>query len=75
MGYTFAFEKLEVWQLAKEFATALYKTTNSFPSGERFGLVSQMNRAAVSVASNIAEAVLGKVGKTRRTSIRLHIAL
>lgn len=55
MAYTFAFEKLEVWQLAKEFATQLYKTTNSFPSGERFGLVSQMNRAAVSVASNIAE--------------------
>ena len=55
MDYTFAFEKLEVWQLAKEFATALYKITGSFPPDERFGLVSQMNRAAVSVASNIAE--------------------
>jgi four helix bundle protein len=54
-AYLFAFEKLDVWQLAKDFAVNLYKITNEFPREERFGLVSQMNRAAVSVASNIAE--------------------
>lgn len=55
MEYTFAFEKLEVWKSAKEFAISVYTVTKSFPTEERFGLVSQMNRAAVSVASNIAE--------------------
>jgi four helix bundle protein len=55
LEYTFAFEKLEVWKAAKEFAVSIYKVTRSFPTEERFGLVSQMNRAAVSVASNIAE--------------------
>ena len=55
MTYLFAFEKLNVWKLAKDFAVELYKITNGFPREERFGLASQMNRAAVSVASNIAE--------------------
>ena len=55
MPYLFAFEKLNVWKLAKDFAVELYKITNGFPREERFGLASQMNRAAVSVASNIAE--------------------
>ena len=53
--YLFAYEKLDVWKLAKDFAVALYKITEGFPKEERYGLVSQMNRAAVSVASNIAE--------------------
>ena len=55
MDYLFAFEKLDVWKLAKEFSIEMYKITKNFPPEERFGLVSQMNRAAVSVASNIAE--------------------
>ena len=55
MAYLFAFEKLDVWQLAKNFAVDLYKITQCFPKEERFGLASQINRAAVSVASNIAE--------------------
>ena len=55
MTYLFAFEKLNVWKLAKDFAVELYKITDGFPREERFGLASQMNRAAVSVASNIAE--------------------
>ncbi len=38
-----------------ELATAIYELTRSFPSDERFGLTSQMRRAAVSIASNIAE--------------------
>jgi len=51
----FAFEKLTVWQMAKSLVVEIYKLTRTFPSEEKFGLVSQMNRAAISVASNIAE--------------------
>jgi four helix bundle protein len=51
----FRFEKLEVWQRAIDHAGTIYDVTRSFPSDERFGLTSQMRRAAVSVSSNIAE--------------------
>ena len=54
-GYQFSFEKLEVWQLAKELVLQIYGISKKFPDNEKYGLVSQMNRAAVSVASNIAE--------------------
>jgi four helix bundle protein len=51
----FRFEKLEVWQNAIEFAGRVYDFTRPFPADERFGLTSQMRRAAVSISSNIAE--------------------
>ncbi|MGC1479851.1 MAG: four helix bundle protein [Chthoniobacterales bacterium] len=51
----FNFEKLETWQKAIDFATLIYEITSKFPSDERFGLTSQLRRAAVSVSSNIAE--------------------
>lgn len=51
----FGFEKLEVWQKAIEFADDAYRMTAKFPSDERFGLTSQLRRAAVSISSNIAE--------------------
>ncbi|MEX0703942.1 MAG: four helix bundle protein [Planctomycetales bacterium] len=51
----FGFEKLEVWQKSIEFADHIYGVTRTFPGDERFGLTSQMRRASVSVASNIAE--------------------
>ena len=51
----FNFEKLETWQKAVAFADLVYDVTREFPSDERFGLTNQMRRAAVSVASNIAE--------------------
>lgn len=51
----FNFEKLEVWREAIEFARLIYALTSSFPEAERYGLTSQMRRAAVSVSSNIAE--------------------
>ena len=49
------YKELEVWQLAKEFATHVYKVTATFPGSERFGLTSQVRRAATSVPANIAE--------------------
>lgn len=51
----FPFEKLETWQKAIEFAEFVYTITRKFPDEERFGLTSQMRRAAVSISSNIAE--------------------
>jgi len=50
-----SFRNLEVWQRAIELTLAVYKLTAAFPDSERFGLTSQLRRAAVSVASNIAE--------------------
>ena len=51
----FNFEKLEVWHKAIEYADDVYTITRAFPDDERFGLTSQMRRAAVSISSNIAE--------------------
>ena len=46
---------LEVWKLSINFVDKIYDITNNFPEKEKFALSSQMTRAAVSVASNIAE--------------------
>jgi four helix bundle protein len=51
----FNFEKLDVWKKGVEIAALVYDVTRRFPDSERFGLVSQMQRASISVASNIAE--------------------
>jgi len=48
-------EQLEVWKKAHELVLKIYKITKDFPSEEKFGLVSQMRRAAVSIPANIAE--------------------
>ncbi|MGA2569178.1 MAG: four helix bundle protein [Terracidiphilus sp.] len=50
-----SFRNLAVWQRAIELTLAIYKLTSFFPDSERFGLTNQLRRAAVSVASNIAE--------------------
>lgn len=51
----FNFVRLEVWKKAIDFADFVYSKTRNFPDDERFGLTSQMRRAAVSISSNIAE--------------------
>ena len=59
--YQYYFEKLTTWQDAKALVMDIYKLTKTFPTGERFGLVSQLQRAAISVTANIAE------GSSRQT--------
>ena len=49
------YKDLEVWQQGIELAVEVYEYTDGFPSFERFGISSQMCRAAVSIPSNIAE--------------------
>jgi len=55
MHRTFGFEKLEVYRQAKDLIKEVYRLTRSFPAEERYGLTSQIRRAALSVASNLAE--------------------
>jgi four helix bundle protein len=50
-----SYRDLVVWQKAKYLATFVYRETEKLPQTERFGLMSQMRRAAVSIASNIPE--------------------
>ena len=53
--HQFSFEKLLVWQEAKELSKEVYKLTKEFPAEEKFGLTQQIRRAAMSVCANIAE--------------------
>jgi len=53
--YQYSFEKLVVWQKAREFVGFIYKETSLFPIEERYGLTNQIRRAAISIVANIAE--------------------
>jgi four helix bundle protein len=59
---TRSYKDLVVWQKGIALAKLVYQLTNNFPSEEKFGLVAQMRRAAVSVPSNLAE------GQARHTT-------
>jgi len=59
-------KKLLVWQKAVELCVLIYEVTGRFPKQEMFGLISQMRRAALSVASNLAE------GAARMSKKELH---
>jgi four helix bundle protein len=48
-------KQLRAWQLGMEITIDIYKITETFPGEEKFGLVSQMRRSAISIPSNIAE--------------------
>ena len=61
--YQYSFEKLEVWKDARAFVSDIYRTVKRFPADEKFVLVQQICRAAISVPSNIAE------GVTRSSSV------
>ena len=53
-GYQ-TFEDLDVYQVAREFRKAMYRVAKQLPEEEKFGLISQVRRAAVSLTNNIAE--------------------
>jgi four helix bundle protein len=59
--------QLEVWRAAKALAVFTYRASNRLPEDERFGLVTQMRRAAISVPSNIAE---GSARHSQRDFVR-----
>jgi four helix bundle protein len=58
-----SFRELKVWQASIEFSVTIYELTSEFPKHELYGMTSQMRRAAVSIASNIAE---GSARSTKR---------
>jgi len=49
------YKDLKLWQKAIELSTLTYKLTSTFPKDERYGLISQIQRAVVSIPSNVAE--------------------
>ncbi len=49
------YQSIKAWQLADDLAVSIYEVTKTFPTEERYGLVSQMRRGSVSVAANIVE--------------------
>ena len=65
--------RLDAWKVSMDMVTAVYAVTKDFPSEEKFGLISQMRRAAVSVPSNIAE---GAADRTKdQFSYHLSVAI
>lgn len=60
-----SFTDLVAWKEAHQLALAIYKLTSDFPGEERYGLTSQIRRAAASVASNIAEGFSRSTGRDR----------
>lgn len=55
MSYLFAFERLDVWQLARKFLKHTYSLIDNFPISEKYNLVDQIRRASSSIALNLAE--------------------
>lgn len=67
-----SFRDLDVWRKSMDLVVQVYVVTERFPSSERFGLTSQMRRAAVSIPSNVAEGkALGGQGYRRHVKIAL----
>jgi four helix bundle protein len=63
--YTYSFEKLEVWQLARTFRKDIYQLTAKFPKEEIFGLTSQIKRSVSSIGACLAEGS-GKIGSKEK---------
>jgi four helix bundle protein len=61
----YAFEKLEVWKAYIELVKCVYRITDTFPSDEKFGLISQLKRASISIASNLSEGTSRSTNKDK----------
>lgn len=71
MGKIRSYRDVEVWQRAMDISVRIYQVTRSFPPSEMYGLTNQLRRAAVSIASNIAE---GHARSRRDFARFLHMA-
>ena len=49
------FKELKVWQISRRLVKEVYETTSTFPATEKYGLISQVRRCAISIPTNIAE--------------------
>ncbi len=67
--HTYAFEKLSVWQDARNLVVKIYKVSSQFPKEEKFGITNQIRRSALSIASNIAE---GSGRKTPKDQVHFY---
>lgn len=65
MSHIYSFEKLEAWKDSRHLVKSIYLLTKSFPDEEKYGLVSQMRRCAISIASNLAEGTSRKTIKDK----------
>jgi four helix bundle protein len=66
-----AYRKLEVWQRGMDLVVEVYRLTETLPAQEKFGLTSQIQRAAVSIPANIAEGY----GRTHRGDYLRHLSI
>jgi four helix bundle protein len=71
MGQILSFRDLDAWNAAMDLVTAAYALCNRLPRTEQFGLISQIQRASVSVPSNIAEGHANGPGSRYRWHIRI----
>ncbi|MBK6996121.1 MAG: four helix bundle protein [Lewinellaceae bacterium] len=54
MQYTYSFEKMAVWQMARQVVKLIYLKTKSFPKEELFNATSQIRRASISISCNLS---------------------
>ena len=69
--YTFSFEKLNVWKDSVKLVKDIYMITESFPDKEKFGLISQIRRATISISSNLAEGLTRDTKKDKKRFITI----
>ncbi|MDL2257467.1 four helix bundle protein [Bacteroidales bacterium OttesenSCG-928-I14] len=67
----YGFERLEVYQDARMYVKQIYLLTNSFPEREKFGLISQLQRAVLSIVSNIVEGTSRTSNKEKERFIEI----
>lgn len=67
------YKDLKFWQFSRTFCKDIYIVTKSFPNDEKFGLISQLRRASVSVPSNIAEGASRSSNKDFKRFLRISL--